>query len=184
MFQLPRRGREQYDNTKVLVAHLNWMENRIMAALEDVVAELRSAITNANIRFENVGQLEQALADERAKYDALISAEDAEDVQQNQELADAKATTDHALAQVQGLTGTLTELTDQVNQLGNRAPAPEAPADVPAADTPTDTPAPVDTPVDTPDETADAPAPAEAEAPADVPADVEPSDEAPANPTP
>lgn len=154
-FQLPRRGREQYDNTKVLVTHLNWMENRIMAALEDVVAELRSAIENANTRFQGVGQIEQALADERAKFEALVTAEDAEDVQQNQELADAKAATDAALAQVQGLSDTLSGLTDQVNQLGAAAPAEaegtgEVPTPGPGGTAPVDASADADASVPTP----------------------------------
>lgn len=183
-FNLPRRGKEQYDNAKVVVYHLNQMENRIMASLEEVVAELQSAINNANVRFENVAQLEQALTDERAKYDALVASEDAEDVQQNQELADARAATDHVLAQVQGLTGTLSGLTEQVNQLGQPAAAPApveapapaapveaapadapaaaapvdaAPADAPADDVATETPAPAEAPVDTTDESAGEP---------------------------
>lgn len=194
MFKLPRRGKEQYDNAKVVVYHLNQMENRIMASLEEVVAELQAAINNANVRFENVGQLEQALNDERAKYDALVVSEDAEDVQQNQELADARAATDHVLAQVQGLTGTLSGLTEQVNQLGQPAAA-EAPAEAPAPAAPVES-APADAPADAaPVESAPADAPAADEAtPADAPAEApvdtpdesagEADGEAPANPTP
>jgi septal ring factor EnvC (AmiA/AmiB activator) len=104
------------------------MENRIMAALEEVVAQLQQAITDANDRFQNVGALQEALDAERAQYDALVASEAAEDVEQNQELQDAKAQTDELMAQMSSVADTLSGLTQQVNTLGQTA------SDQPAAD--------------------------------------------------
>lgn len=89
-----------------------------MAALEEAVASLQQAIQDANTRFQNVGELETALAAERQKYDELVAAEEAEDVQQNQELTEARAATDDAVAQLSSVADTLSGLTEQVNTLG------------------------------------------------------------------
>lgn len=92
-----------------------------MAALEEAVASLQQAVNDANSRFQNVGELENALAAERERYDTLVSTEAEEDVLQDQELNDARATTDAALAQLNSVASVLTGLTDQVNTLGRTA---------------------------------------------------------------
>lgn len=146
-----------------------------MSAIENAVAELTSAIENANSRFQNVGQLETALAEERAKFDALVSSEEAEDVTQNQELADARAATDSALSEVQGVADTLSGLAQRVNSLGTAAA--EAPAEAPADEAPAAE-APVDAPVteapitEAPVVTEPTPEPTPADAPVDTPAPV------------
>ena len=182
MFELPRRKREPYDDeTRVTIRNIIEMENRIMSAIEAAVAELTSAIADANSRFQNVGSLETALAEERAKYDALVAAEEAEDVQQNQELEDAKAATDAALAEVQGAADSISALTTRVNNLGTvaaqdtpeatgvtsqdavseGAPA-EATADATPAEAPAEAPAPTPPPADATGDAAPAEAPADA----------------------
>lgn len=165
MFRLPRRGREPFDESRPQIRHFFELENAIMAALENAVAELRSAIENANTRFQNVGEFESKLAEERARYDALVASEDVEDVQQNQELTDAKAATDAALAELQDAADTLSGLTEQVNTLGTVAAEVEtptdeapAPAEAPADAAPTEEPAPADAPVNAPVPAEDVPA--------------------------
>ena len=178
MFELPRRKREPYDDeTRVTIRNIIEMENRIMSAIEAAVAELTSAIADANSRFQNVGSLETALAEERAKYDALVAAEEAEDTQQNQELEDAKAATDAALAEVQGAADSISALTTRVNNLGTVAAqdTPEAtgvtsqdavsegaPAEATADATTEAAPAPTPPPADATGDAAPAEAPADA----------------------
>lgn len=130
-FRLARRGRQPYDENRPTIKDLNEMENRIMAALEDAVNALNEAITEANNRFQNVGSLESALAEERSRYEALVTSEEAEDVQQNQDLQDARAATDAALSELRAAEQSITLATEQVQQLGTVAaeqPAAEAPA--------------------------------------------------------
>lgn len=130
-FRLARRGRQPYDENRPTIKDLNEMENRIMAALEDAVNALNEAITEANNRFQNVGSLESALAEERSRYEALVASEEAEDVQQNQDLQDARAATDAALSELRAAEQSITLATEQVQQLGTVAaeqPAAEAPA--------------------------------------------------------
>lgn len=119
-----------------------------MTALEDAVAALQQAVNDANSRFQNVGDLQNALDAERMKYSELVTSENAEDVQQSQELADARAATDAAVAQLSSVAGVLTGLTDQVNQLGRQASEATAGATTPAESAPAEA-APVDqTPAD------------------------------------
>lgn len=139
-----------------------------MTALEDAVAALQQAVADANNRFQNVGELQNALDAERAQYDALVVSEDAEDVQQNEELNNAKAQTDAALQQLATMTQVLGGITDQVNNLGRTVtdettvggdtptPAESGGTPPPTGDTPTPTPDAGDTP---------APDPGAAEAP-------------------
>jgi hypothetical protein len=74
-----------------VLASTTRMEER-MSALSDSLDRLSGAVR------DKISALEQALADERAAADATAQAEAAEDVQQNQDLADARAATDAALA--------------------------------------------------------------------------------------
>jgi chromosome segregation ATPase len=92
-----------------------------MAALEDAVASLQQAISDANSRFTNVAEVERALSEERARYEALVTAEAAEDVQQDQELANARARTDELIANMAQLPEQLSAMAAQVNQLGTAA---------------------------------------------------------------
>jgi hypothetical protein len=137
-FRVNRRERPPYGDRHATRDDIHQMEMRIMTALEDAVASLQQALSDANQRL-STDALQQALTEERARYDALVASEDAEDVQQNQELADARAATDAALAQVNDATQALQSATDQVNQLGQAATADAGGTDTPA---PTDQPAP------------------------------------------
>lgn len=176
-----------------MIHHLTEMENRIMSAIEDAVAELTTAVNNANSRFQNTAELETALAAEREKYDALVTAEAAEDEEQNQALADARAATDAALAEVQELPGVLSGLADQVNILGTVTTDPTNATDAPVDTAPVEDPAPVDVPAETapveeaPVSTPDAPvdaAPVEEPTPTDAPVDTPVATDAPADAAP
>jgi peptidoglycan hydrolase CwlO-like protein len=80
-----------------------------MADLLTEVAELRDAVTAVAARVDAlvgpltdaVREAQAALQAERDAAEALRVAEDQEDVEQNQALADAKAATDAALASAQ-----------------------------------------------------------------------------------
>jgi hypothetical protein len=112
------------------------MENRIMAALEDAVNNLRQAVNDAQSRFSVAGDVQAAVEAERAKYDELVSAEAAEDIQQNQELADARAETDRLLQEINSAADSLNAMTEQVSSLGQVAQEQPAPADGTAEPTP------------------------------------------------
>jgi ABC-type transporter Mla subunit MlaD len=114
-----------------VLASTTRMEER-MSALSDSLDRLSGAVR------DKISALEQALADERAAADATAQAEAAEDVQQNQDLADARAATDAALADAQSAVSRIDDLTQEVSGAqGDPSdvsvePAPDAPADVPA----------------------------------------------------
>jgi hypothetical protein len=120
---------------RVLVSTIR-MEER-MSALSDSLDRLSGAVR------DKISALEQALADERAAADARAQAEAAEDVQQNQDLADARAATDAALADAQSAVSRIDDLTQEVSGASGDPsdvsvePAPDQPADVPA-DVPAD----------------------------------------------
>jgi len=92
-----------------------------MSALEDAVNALNQAIQEANSRFQVAGDVEAAVAAERQKYDELVAAEEAEDLQQNQELLDARAKTDEAVSQLNAAAESVRAAADQVSQLGQVA---------------------------------------------------------------
>jgi ABC-type transporter Mla subunit MlaD len=140
-----------------VLASTTRMEER-MSALSDSLDRLSGAVR------DKISALEQALADERAAADATAQAEAAEDVQQNQDLADARAATDAALADAQSAVSRIDDLTQEVSGAqGDPSdvsvePAPDAPADVPA-DQPADQPADSGEAQPTPDQPAPEPGP-------------------------
>jgi septal ring factor EnvC (AmiA/AmiB activator) len=114
---------------------------RDMANLNDNVAELREAVAALAERVANqAAPLTEALDNvraeleaERAKYAELVTAEDAEDVQQNAALDTALDDADAAAAQV---AATVDEL-NAIAVAPAEAEAPAAPvADAPVADVP------------------------------------------------
>ncbi len=114
-----------------------------MSALESVVNELKAAVAAAGDRFSGstVAGFEEKLAAERARYDELVSAEAAEDVEQEAELAEARQATDAALAELQEAAEALRGVTESVNQLGTVVEDVEAPVeDVPAEEVPAEAP--------------------------------------------
>lgn len=151
------------------------MEERIMSALSDAVAQIQTAVSNLSVAQspEKVAELEAAVQREREANEALVAqalsvqtAEDLEDTQQAQELADAKAANDALLAEMntaatdlQGVSAQLSALGTAVDEAPDETPVGEVPVEVPD-EAPAD-PAP---PVDVPDDgiPADGGAPAEA----------------------
>jgi hypothetical protein len=168
---------------------LDNMEERLMSQLSDAIAQLRTTVENLALAQspQKVADLEAAVAAEREKYDALVTAETAEDVTQNQELADAKAATDALMQEMNSAATDLGGITAQLQAVGTAVdtspddtpvgevpvePAPEpAPAPAPAeptAETPVEE-TPVEIPEDTTDTgTAPAPAPAPTGGPVDA----------------
>lgn len=170
-------------------ADLTEMENRIMSALTDAVATLRTAVEAAAGRLGDPGAIEAAVAAERARYEALVQAEAAEDLAQDAELQAARAEVDRLVTEQTAAAGELVTLADQLNAVGTAVdeaepgtPVEEVEVpDVPAPDeapAPAPTPAPDEVPeedvapVDEPAAPAPAPAPAP-EAPADGPTDAD-----------
>jgi uncharacterized phage infection (PIP) family protein YhgE len=185
-FQLPRQQRRPHGDSRATADDLTFMENRIMAALEDAVNNLRQAVSDAQSRFSVAGDVQAAVQAERDRYDALVAAENAEDAQQDQALADAKAETDRLLGEINSAAQSLTQVTDQVNSLGQvaqdqptqmtaadadqptaDADQPTADADQPAVATATETTTATDTSAQTMAELQP-----EATTPGDTPADV------------
>lgn len=96
-----------------------------MADLNQSVADLQAAVTAV---AERVGQLTGPLQEEIANLQATIqaerdaaaslaAAEDAEDVEQNQALADAQAATDTALANAQQAADGIQSEVSKLNQV-------------------------------------------------------------------
>ena len=83
--------------------------NLKMASLNESVENLRTAVTQVADRVSEITgplqdqlrELQSALDAEREAAATLAAAEDAEDVQQNADLADARARVDAALAEAQ-----------------------------------------------------------------------------------
>jgi len=96
-----------------------------MADLETEVANLRDAVSGVSARVDAlvgpltdaVQEAQSALAAEREAAAQLAAAEDQEDVQQNQDLADAKAATDAALANAQSAADEIANETAQLNSI-------------------------------------------------------------------
>jgi type IV secretory pathway VirD2 relaxase len=105
---------------------------RRMADLNQSVEDLRGAVNDVAVRVgELTGPLQEqirvaveALAAEREAAAALAASEDAEDVQQNADLADARARVDAALADAQSAADNIEGEVARLNQVA--APAPEA----------------------------------------------------------
>jgi len=130
-----------------------------MSDLTTSVDELQAAVTGVSQRVdEKLGAALEALSVERAKFDSLVTAENAEDVAQDAELADARAATDAALTEARTAAG---EISDAVSDLNAVAPAdaptePEVPAE-PAPEVPSEPEVPAEPTPEVPAE----PAPAE-----------------------
>lgn len=165
-----------------LAVRLNAMEERIMSALTDAVATLRTAVEAAAGRLGDPGALEAAVAAERARYDELVASEAAEDVAQDADLQAARAEVDRLVSEQTAAAGDLMVLADQLNSVGTAVDEAEPGTPVEDVEVPDvvvpDAPAPDDT-APAPDDTAPAPdVPADDTAPApDAPA---PDDTAPA----
>jgi hypothetical protein len=142
-FNLPRQPRRPYGSGIATSDDLVAMENRIMTSLENAVTAMQQAVADATARFgqTDVGALQAALDAERARYTTLAASDQAHDVEQDAELASAKAETDRLVQQMNDAAGALTQLTDQLNQV-----APAAPADTGTTPAPAATPAPAPAP--------------------------------------
>lgn len=116
-----------------------------MADLTTEVANLREAVSGVSARVDAlvgpltdaVREAQEALATERQAAADLAAAEDAEDVAQNQALADAQAATDAALANAQQAADEIGVETARLNQVAQ--PQPEQPTE-PAPEEPTQPP--------------------------------------------
>ncbi len=106
-----------------------------MADLTTEVANLREAVSGVSARVDAlvgpltdaVREAQDALAAEREAAANLAAAEDAEDVAQNQALADAQAATDAALANAQQAADEISVETARLNQVAQ----PEQPTEPP-----------------------------------------------------
>ncbi len=98
-----------------------------MADLNQSVADLQAAVTAVAERVgnltgplqEQIANLQATLQAERDAAAALAAAEDAEDVEQNQALADARAATDEALANAQQAAGNIDAEVQKLNQVAS-----------------------------------------------------------------
>ena len=96
-----------------------------MADLNQSVADLQVAVQGVADRVgalvgplqQQIANLQSTLQAERDAAAALAASEDAEDVQQNQALADAQAATDTALAEAQAAAGNISTEVDKLNQV-------------------------------------------------------------------
>jgi chromosome segregation ATPase len=104
---------------------------RTMADLNASVENLRNAVTEVADRVgaitgplqEQLREAVEALAAERDAAAALAASEDAEDVQQNADLADARARVDAALADAQSAADNIDGEVARLNQVASN---PEA----------------------------------------------------------
>lgn len=105
-----------------------------MADLQTEVANLRDAVTGVSQRVDAlvgpltnaVQEAQAALATERQAAADLAAAEDAEDVEQNRQLDEAKAATDAALANAQQAADDISAETAKLNQVAQQS-TPEEP---------------------------------------------------------
>ncbi|AXH49253.1 hypothetical protein HWB76_gp149 [Streptomyces phage Blueeyedbeauty] len=105
-----------------------------MADLQTEVAELRDAVSGVSARVDAlvgpltdaVREAQDALAAEREAAANLAAAEDAEDVEQNRQLEEARAATDAALANAQQAADEISAETDRLNAVAQPA-NPETP---------------------------------------------------------
>ncbi len=171
---------------------LRSMEERIMSALSDAVAQIQTAVSNLTVAQspEKIAELQAALEYERQsaivlreKIAFINEEETAEDVEQNRQLAEAQAQVDALLAEMNTAATDLQGVSAQLASLGTAVD--EAPDATPVGEVEVPEPAPVP---EAPAEPAPAPeAPAEvpdAGVPADggAPAEASPTD-APSSPT-
>lgn len=98
-----------------------------MADLNQSVADLQAAVTGVAERVaaltgplqDEIANLQSTLQAERDAAAALAAAEDAEDVGQNQALADAQAATDAALANAQQAADGIDAEVQKLNQVAS-----------------------------------------------------------------
>lgn len=110
-----------------------------MADLTTEVANLREAVSGVSARVDAlvgpltdaVREAQDALNAEREAAANLAAAEDQEDVEQNQALADAQARVDQALADASSAADQISAETARLNEVAAPAeePAPEQPTD-------------------------------------------------------
>lgn len=109
--------------------------NYKLADLNQSVADLQVAVAAVAQRVGDIsGPLQQQITDlqntiqqERDAAAALAAAEDAEDVQQNQALADAQAATDAALANAQASADSIENEVANLNAVAVVTPPPVEP---------------------------------------------------------
>jgi hypothetical protein len=134
--------------TRILISTLR-MEER-MSALSDSLDRLTGAVR------DKITALESALADERSAAASTAAAEEAEDVEQNQALADARAATDAAVGELNAAVSQVDSLTQEISGTsGDPSDVSVEPTDTAGTDTAgTGTDAAADTSADTgvPDE--------------------------------
>ncbi|XAO35313.1 hypothetical protein SEA_FRANCOB_137 [Streptomyces phage Francob] len=107
-----------------------------MADLQTEVANLRDAVTGVSQRVDAlvgpltdaVREAQDALAAEREAAANLAAAEDAEDVEQNRQLDEAKAATDAALANAQAAADEIGAETSRLNSIA-QPESPEQPTE-------------------------------------------------------
>lgn len=98
---------------------------RRMADLNQSIEDLRVAVADVAVRVaaltgplqDQLRELEAALAAEREAAVVLAATEDAEDVQQNADLADARARVDAALADAQSAADNIEGEVARLNQV-------------------------------------------------------------------
>lgn len=110
-----------------------------MADLTTEVANLREAVSGVSARVDAlvgpltdaVREAQDALNAEREAAANLAAAEDQEDVEQNQALADAQARVDQALADASSAADQISAETARLNEVAAPAeePTPEQPTD-------------------------------------------------------
>lgn len=101
-----------------------------MADLNQSVADLQTAVQGVADRVgqltgplqDQIAELQTTLQAERDAAAALAAAEDQEDVEQNQALADAQAATDAALANAQASADSIESEVGKLNQVAQQAP--------------------------------------------------------------
>lgn len=103
-----------------------------MADLNQSVADLQTAVQGVADRVgqltgplqDQIAELQTTLQTERDAAAALAAAEDQEDVEQNQALADAQAATDAALANAQASADSIEAEVGKLNEVAQPAPEP------------------------------------------------------------
>jgi uncharacterized phage infection (PIP) family protein YhgE len=125
----------------------------LMTQMNEALGRLSTAVTEQRDRMQDqIDPLTGALAAERKQAASTASAEAAEDVAQDQALADARAATDAALADLTDGVNQVNALADQISQAQQAdqpaepaqpvAEEPAAPAPAPAPEVPGPTPSP------------------------------------------
>lgn len=111
-----------FEEVKTIMANLNESVGNLQAAVDsvsqrvaDLVSPLRDALAGA----------QEDLVAERAAYADLVAAEEAEDVTQNQALADAQAAVDAHLAEAEAAVAEIDAQVAELNQVAATEAEPE-----------------------------------------------------------